>query len=65
MLLEPFHNKMSFVAIHRPILLILELKNPFAINYVAPRGWRNKMSSPVVKKSIILINHRDLPIWRG
>jgi hypothetical protein len=64
-LLEPFRNQTSFVVIHRPILLVLELENPFSINYFAPISWKNKMPSLVAKKSIILINHRGLPIWRG
>jgi hypothetical protein len=42
-------NKTRFVALNRPIRMLLDLENLFRINDVDTRWWRNKIPSLIVK----------------
>src|SRR4051812_24547657 len=55
-------NKTLFVALNRPIRMIPHLENPFRINDVDPRWWRNKSPCLVANKSVVLLLHGLSPM---
>jgi hypothetical protein len=55
-------NKTRFVALNRPIRLLLHFEHPFGINNIDSWWWRNESPRLITEKSVILLFHSLSPM---